>query len=119
MADLLAAAGAVGCAGARAIGQSGKLVFRASDGRSRDETARALQAALAAGRAGLSTDVLVLSRAEWAALLAADPLDVAAGRDPARCFVMVLADEPSPQAVEALGAALGAGEAAVVAGRLA
>ncbi|HZD26232.1 MAG TPA: DUF1697 domain-containing protein, partial [Alphaproteobacteria bacterium] len=51
---------------------------------------------------GLSTEVLVRSAAEWAAIVAGNPFTKAAASDPAHLVVMLLKGEADPAAVAAL-----------------
>ena len=115
MADLRRLLTDLGFADARSCLQSGNLVFNTGD-RPDDELERVLEGA-AAARLDCHTDFFVRTTKEWRAMVAANPFEREAERDPARLVVMVLKRAPAPEAVENLRAAISGPEIVHVAGR--
>lgn len=115
MAALVALAGELGFQNPRTLLQSGNLVFDGLDAPDAVIEAR-LEAALEA-RFGFAVDVICRSAAEWAKLVAANPLPDAARDDPARLHVLPLKTVPQTGALERLRAAIKGREAAALVGR--
>jgi uncharacterized protein (DUF1697 family) len=89
---------------ARTLLQTGNLVFDA-----RALAGAELEAKLEAETQrhfGLTTDYLVRTADEWAAILAANPFPAMARDDPSHLVVMTLKSEPAAGAIEALRGAI-------------
>jgi uncharacterized protein (DUF1697 family) len=99
--DMLAS---LGFAGVQTLLQSGNAVFR-GDGRSGRELEHVLERA-AADRLRVQTTIMVRSAAEWAGIIASNPLPDVAARDPSRLVVVALKDAPAGLAVHELSAAV-------------
>jgi len=93
-------AGALGLEDPRTLLQSGNLIFR-STGKKPAELERLLERE-AEKRLGMTTDFLVRSERELAAVIANNPFPAAAQRDPAHLLVMLLKEKPAADAVSAL-----------------
>jgi uncharacterized protein (DUF1697 family) len=104
MAVLRDYASALGLEDPRTLLQSGNLVFR-STGKKPAELERLLERE-AQKRLGVTTEFLVRSERELAAIIANNPFPAAAGRDPARLLVMFLKDQPPGDVVDALRKAI-------------
>ncbi len=115
MADLRAAASALGFSGVRTVLQSGNLVF---DGGARPPSVleRLLEQAIA-DRLNVQTQCLVRTAEEWATLVAANPYPDAARVDPARLVVMCLKSAPEAPAIARLRNAIRGPESVHAAGR--
>ena len=100
MAALRDYASAPGLDDPRTLLQSGNLIFR-STGKKPAELERLLERE-AEKRLGVTTDFLVRSERELAAIIASNPFAAAARRDPAHLLVLFLKDKPAPDAVAAL-----------------
>jgi uncharacterized protein (DUF1697 family) len=113
-ADLRAMMTDLGLAQAQTLLQSGNLVFAAEG----DDTAleAALEAAFEA-RFGYATDILVRSAAEWAELVAANPMGRIATDNPSHLVVFVLRAEPGPAKLEALREGIAGRETVEAVGR--
>jgi uncharacterized protein (DUF1697 family) len=112
MADLKAAAEAMGLTDVKTLLQSGNLVFtadNAADLESRTE-------AELAKRFGLKSAVIVRTAAEWERLVDANPFPDEARRDPSHMVVMPLKSKPKAGAEDALQAAIKGRETARVIG---
>ena len=106
----------LGASDVRTLLNSGNLVFASPK---RGPALEALLEAEAEKKLGLKTRFFVRSPAEWAAVIAANPFPEAARDDPSHLVAMVLKDAPTAAAADALRAAIGGRETAVVAGRTA
>ena len=106
----------LGASDVRTLLNSGNLVFASPK---RGPALEALLEAAAEKKLGLKTRFFLRSPAEWAAMIAANPFPEAARDDPSHLVAMVLRDAPTAAAAEALRAAIGGRETAVVAGRTA
>src|SRR5690242_15394195 len=96
MADLRAIAEGLGYGGVKTLLQSGNLVFEAKGRPAALESA--LEAALAKQR-GISTDIMVRSASEWAAIIGSNPFPAEAKSDPGHLVVMALKDKVAAKAV--------------------
>ena len=104
MADLRDFAAVLGFDDVRTLLQTGNLVFR---GGARSGTAlERLLEAEAAKRLDLETNFLVRTAKEWAAVVARNPFEEAARRDPGHLVVQFLKDAPRANDVKALQAAV-------------
>lgn len=104
MADLRAAALALGFTDVQTVLQSGNLVFSSSNRASRE-----LEAAIVGElrrRLGIEPDALVRSAAQVQRIIERNPFPTEAERDPGRFVVVVLAAEPTREDVEALREAI-------------
>jgi uncharacterized protein (DUF1697 family) len=104
MEDLRALLAQLGLADARALLQSGNLVFSAT-ARPAVQLERLLEAETKK-RLGLETDFFVRTAKEWRALVDANPFRAEARRDPAHMLVLFLRDATSATKVAALRAAI-------------
>lgn len=104
MAALRDYAAALGLADPRTLLQSGNLIFRTT-GKKPAELERLLERE-AEKRLGVTTDFLVRSERELAAVIAGNLFRAAARRDPSHLLVMFLKDKPSPDALSALRQAI-------------
>lgn len=104
MAELRATVTALGFADVRTLLQSGNLFFR-SDGRDDAQLETLLERVFAA-RFGFSTDILVRTADDWAALVAANPFPAVAADDPGHLVLFTLKDEPPEEKVAALRASI-------------
>ncbi len=114
MADLRALMAELGLAAPRTLLQTGNLLFASE--RQPSELEALLEGALAE-RLDLRTQVFVRTQAEWAALVAANPMAEAAAADPSHFLVMALKDAPGGEAVRSLAAAVRGPEQVRVEGR--
>jgi uncharacterized protein (DUF1697 family) len=112
MADVRAALEAAGFSSVRSLLQSGNFVFQA-DISDEAEIEAKIEAALEK-RLGLKVDAVVRTASAWRAMIAANPMPEAAGRDPGRFVAVTLKRPPSPDAEEALAAVPGPEEARVI-----
>jgi uncharacterized protein (DUF1697 family) len=103
MADLRAFLAELGYASPRSLLQSGNLVF---EGEGAGPVVEARLEGEAEARLGLKTDFMVRTAAEWAGIIAANPLAAEAERDPSHLLVMVFKGAPEPSALSALEAAV-------------
>jgi uncharacterized protein (DUF1697 family) len=99
--DLLTGLGFTAC---RTLLQSGNIVF-SGDRRPAAQLERTLEAHLEQDLR-VTTDFFVRTAKEWEALVANNPFPREAHRDPAHLVAMVLKDQPSPEAVQQLEAAI-------------
>ncbi len=106
----------LGAGDVRTLLSSGNLVFASPK---RGPALEALLEAAAEKQLGLTTRFFLRSPAEWAAMIAANPFPEAARDDPSHLVAMVLKDAPTAAAADALRAAIGGRETAVVADRTA
>lgn len=104
MADLRDMFAAVGFPDAKALLQTGNIVFQ--PGR---QSPSALEKSLekhSAQRLGLSVDYFVRTAADWSRIIAANPFAAEAKKDPSHLIVMALKDAPDAKSVKALQAAV-------------
>lgn len=113
MADLRALFESLGHTNVRTLLNSGNVVFTPGRGAARDEAAR-LEKAIAA-KLGVRTDVMVMSAAEVAEAVDAEPFGPAA-REPSRRLIVVLRDAKAKSRVRDILAARWAPER-IAAGR--
>jgi uncharacterized protein (DUF1697 family) len=107
MADLRAAAEALGWTGVRTYIQSGNLLFAATGGTAATEAA--LEKAIRA-KFGLEVPVIVRSSKQWSALLEANPFREASEREPNRVQLLVSKRAPAAGAVHSLAERAQGGE---------
>jgi len=115
MGDLRRVLAGLGYADVVSLLQSGNLMFRCAE-RSAAEAGLEIERA-AASELGLSTDVFVRTRAEWDAVVAANPFPDEAAREPAKLHVAVLREAPGAGAPAALADAIPGRERVRCAGR--
>lgn len=113
MADLKATVESLGYGGVRTLLQTGNVIF---EGAEADAQAEARIEAALADRVGLATQVLVRTREQWRGIIADNPFPEAARDDPSHLVVMPLKAAPTPQALEALRAAIKGREQVELAG---
>jgi uncharacterized protein (DUF1697 family) len=106
MASMRAWLEALGFAEVRTLLQTGNLVFRG--GRRRGAALERYLEEEAAGRLSLTTDFMVRTPSEWAALIADNPFPKAAAATPARLHAFLLKRAPARPAIAALEAAAAA-----------
>ena len=104
MADLRALLMDLGFGDVRTLLQSGNVVFHADDMPPAD--LEALLEAETAQRLGLRPDYMVRTAAEWAEMVARNPVPAEAERDPSHFLVMFFKQAPAAAAVAALQAAI-------------
>ncbi|MCO5994739.1 DUF1697 domain-containing protein [Actinoallomurus rhizosphaericola] len=97
MADLRAWLADLGYTGVRTHLNSGNAVFTAPE-EPAERIAAAIEGRLTA-RLGREVPVIVRTAAELAVVVAGNPLEI---RDPARCAVAFLAEDPAPERLSAL-----------------
>lgn len=114
MADLRKLAGELGLEDCTTLLQSGNLVFRTS---ARGASLEPLLEEAVRSRLRVDTDFFVRSDQDWKAVLAGNPFDQEAARDPAHLLVMFLKAAPPASAVEALRQAIKGRERVEVVGR--
>ncbi len=114
MQDLRALASGLGLANVTTLLQSGNLVFNAA-ARSSAALERRLEAA-AEERFGFRSEFFVRTAPEWEAIVAGNPFEREAERDPGHLLVLLLKDAPTGAQVKALEAAIRGREYLRVAG---
>jgi uncharacterized protein (DUF1697 family) len=104
MADLRDLLTGLGFGDVRTLLQSGNVVFRGDDATLAD--LEALLEQETARRLGLRPDFMVRTAAEWADVVARNPVPAEAERDPSHFLVMFFKQAPAAAAVAALQAAI-------------
>lgn len=112
---LKALAEGLGLEAPRTVINSGNLVFRSA--RPPGELEPAIGAAMEA-QLGVSCGVFVLTDADWAELIAANPFPDAAERDASQLLALVLRGPADPAQIEALRATAAPGERLQARGRV-
>ena len=92
-------------ADARTLLQSGNLVFRADARKTTDQLERLLESETPE-RLGLSADFMVRTPEDWSAVVAGNPFEEEARRDPGHLLVLFMKDAPGPSKVKALQSAI-------------
>jgi uncharacterized protein (DUF1697 family) len=108
MADLRAFLTDLGFADPRTLLASGNAVF--DDARRNASTLESLLEAEAADRLGLETEFFVRKPRQWDEVIAGNPFEEQAERDPRRLLVMALKRKPAAQAVRRLQDSIGGPE---------
>jgi len=115
MADLRDLLTQLGFADVRSLLQSGNLIFGATR-RTAAQLERLLETE-AAKRLGLQTDFFIRTAKEWDSVVANNPFQKEAARDPGHLVVMFLKEAPSASAVKALQQAITGREIVRAAGK--